>query len=279
MEHAIVSREFNSENATVKSATRVLQILELFKEMQRPMSTTDIAVQLNYPISSTAALLKSLTALGYLIFDRDTRTYQASLRIALLGGWAPEDRSTLTRLQEVTERLAAASSQSVMLAIRNDIHIQYVRVVTPKSGGHLPLSVGSRQRLVDAPTGHALLALDDDRTVDRLVHRANAERSNGQSRIDPLAIRREMSSIRENGYAYSAGGFVDCLAAIAVPLHISEREPPIVLGLAGLADEVNEDSLRLIDLVCDAAREIRPASASDMHIRHDSAYAEDFCVA
>lgn len=274
-----MNHELDSENATVKSAKRVLQILELFKERLRPMSTTDIAVQLNYPISSTAALLKSLTALGYLIFDRDTRTYQASLRIALLGGWAPEDRFTLTRLQEATERLAATTGQAVMLAIRNDIHIQYVRVVTPETKGHLPLSVGSRQRLVDSPMGHALLALDDDRTIERLVHRANAERSNGQYRIDPLAIRQEMSDIRRNGYAYSASGFVDHLAAIAVPLHISEREPPIVLGLAGPADEINDDSLRLIDLVCDAAREIRPDAETSVRARHDPAYAGDFCVA
>jgi hypothetical protein len=48
----------------VKSAIRVLEVLEQFGEMRQPLRLKDIASSLHYPVSSTAALLKSLATLG-----------------------------------------------------------------------------------------------------------------------------------------------------------------------------------------------------------------------
>lgn len=250
--------EPDCETAAVKSAKRVLQILELFKEVRCPLSTTDIAVQLNYPISSTAALLKSLASLGYLVFDRTTRTYQASLRVGLLGGWTHSGGFAPERLNEVTDRLAADSGQTVILALRNEIHIQYIRVVAPRAKVRFYLPVGSRQRLVDTSMGRALLSLDDDQAIDRLVRRANADRTEAQQRIDPAALRREIVEIRRNGYAYSSNGFFKGAGVIAVPLRGSGSEPPLVLGAGGPADEVDRDLTRLVEQICDAARAIEP---------------------
>ena len=52
--------------SVVKSAHRVLRIFEYFDEIERPAAMTEIARRLNYPPSSTSALLKSLVELGYL---------------------------------------------------------------------------------------------------------------------------------------------------------------------------------------------------------------------
>src|SRR5690349_21704846 len=73
--------------SVVKSAGRVLEILEFFDEIRREASEAEIAHKLAYPQSSTSALLKSLTRLGYLDYDAASRTYLPSPRVALLGTW------------------------------------------------------------------------------------------------------------------------------------------------------------------------------------------------
>jgi len=249
--------EPEGDSATVKSAKRVLQILELFKETRRPLSTTDIATLFNYPISSTAALLKSLATLGYLHFDKVTRTYQASLRVGLLGGWSYSGSFAPDILNRVTERLAGQSGRTVVLALRNEIHIQYIRVVASEAQVRYCLPVGSRQRLVDTAMGRALLSLDQDAAIDRLVHRANADRSESQPRVDPALLRAEIRRIRRTGYVHSRDDFFNGVGGVAAAVPTASNEPPLVLGLCGPAEDIERDRQMLIGLVLSAAREIR----------------------
>ena len=57
---------------TVKSAQRVLDILEFFAEWRQPASVNEISQSLGYLQSSTSVLLESLKESGY--FDHDLRT-------------------------------------------------------------------------------------------------------------------------------------------------------------------------------------------------------------
>ena len=73
----------------VKSAGRVLEVLELLGNVRKPLSASEIGRLLEYPKSSTNVLLKYLTNLGYLPFDPDTMHYLPSLRVTSLGAWIP----------------------------------------------------------------------------------------------------------------------------------------------------------------------------------------------
>src|SRR3546814_21202607 len=75
------------EQKTVKSAGRVLEILEYFDDLQRQSTVMEIADALGYPQSSTSALLRSLVGMGYLNYDAHARSYITSTRVALLGSW------------------------------------------------------------------------------------------------------------------------------------------------------------------------------------------------
>jgi DNA-binding IclR family transcriptional regulator len=66
---------------------RVFAILELFSALRRPLTGGQVAKALNYPGSSTFALLRSMTAQGYLAFDPLRRTYFPTVRLAHLNYW------------------------------------------------------------------------------------------------------------------------------------------------------------------------------------------------
>src|SRR4051794_8560152 len=77
-----------SRDPMVKSAARVLEILEFFDEERAPATARKVAQALGYPQSSTSALLHSLVASGHLRLDARAHTYLPSLRVAMLGsGW------------------------------------------------------------------------------------------------------------------------------------------------------------------------------------------------
>jgi DNA-binding IclR family transcriptional regulator len=71
----------------VKSADRILEILEFFDDTRSPHSVSDIASALGYPQSSTTELLQTLSARGYIYFHQESRRYAPTLLISLLGDW------------------------------------------------------------------------------------------------------------------------------------------------------------------------------------------------
>src|SRR6202795_4958760 len=74
-------------NELTKSARRVFDILELFRERQCPLRLKDVADSLGMPTSSAAALLKTMAQLNYLSFESTSRAYLPTLRLSQLGSW------------------------------------------------------------------------------------------------------------------------------------------------------------------------------------------------
>jgi len=75
--------------SVVKSASRTLEVLELFSERRRPLRLHEIYEHLDYPQSSATNLLKSMVVMGYLNYNRAARTYIPTSKVGSLGNWLP----------------------------------------------------------------------------------------------------------------------------------------------------------------------------------------------
>ena len=100
---------------SIKSASRVLEVLGLFTEMRAPLRQKDIVQRLNYPQSSMTALLKSLVMLGYLNYDRGTRTYFPTTRVVALGDWINHSIYSDGKLLEMMQAIQAQTDETVTL--------------------------------------------------------------------------------------------------------------------------------------------------------------------
>jgi DNA-binding IclR family transcriptional regulator len=219
----------------VKSAGRVLEILEFFDDIRREAPIAEIAKRLKYPHSSTAALLKSLTELGYLDYDPRTRTYLPSPQVTLLGTWldgGPVRDGSLVRMME---ELARQTGDSVILAVRNGIYSQFINVVQARTEMRFHIPQGSRRLVVWSATGFALLRREGDETIQALVRRTNAEAPAGQRPTDPRRTLAHVRETRERGYAFSRGLVTPGAGSIAIPLPrgVDKRNRSLVVALSG----------------------------------------------
>lgn len=72
----------SNSSHVIKSAKRVLEVFEFFAARQGAATVMDVAREMAYPQSSTSELLDSLRNLGYLSYDRFSRQFNPTLRVA-----------------------------------------------------------------------------------------------------------------------------------------------------------------------------------------------------
>lgn len=243
----------------IKSAKRVLELFEFFAERRRSLAVTDVVHGLDYPQSSASALLKSLTKLGYLDYDRYRRLYRPTLRVALLGGWVQDDLYSETNLFNLMDELHRRSGgEALMLGMQNDIYVQYIHVVqSPGSELNWYLKPGSLRPLCRSATGRMLLSLKSDVQVQQLLWRVNAEETDPAKRMNIHDLLREINQIRTQKYAMTEGTINPNGGVIAIEMPTPQSQPPMALGIGASLEMLRTDRERLLQLLNDAVRPYR----------------------
>jgi DNA-binding IclR family transcriptional regulator len=234
----------------VKSAARVLEILEFFDDVRREASVGEIASRLNYPQSSTSVLLKSPVDLGYLGYDAASRSFLPTVRIALLGTWLDGGPMRDGRLIRLLEELAFLTGDTVILAARNGIFSQFVHVIQARAAMRFHVPQGSRRLLVWSATGFALLSAIADDDIRGLVRRTNSELSLPQP-IEPRRVLSNVRQTREHKYFFSRGLVTPGAGSIAValPPGAEFRECPLAVGISGVLEHFIHREAELVRLV------------------------------
>lgn len=239
----------------VKSAGRVLAILEYFDEIQRPANVVEIAETLRLPQSSTSALLRSLATIGYLHFNRAARTYLPSCRVALLGNWVNSSLFTEGTVQRCMEELRSKCGNTVILAVRSGIWSQYIHVLQPTGTKRLHVPRGALRPIGASGTGYAILGNLPDAEVRKVAHRINAEARLGQSDVEAVdtdQLLEVVGEVRRLGYSYTADLVTQGGALLAMPLPVTDGGQTLVIGLGGSSHSFQERRDELVALMREA---------------------------
>jgi DNA-binding IclR family transcriptional regulator len=244
--HVVGSRPDLPEGV-VKSAGRVVQILEYFDEIQRPANVVEISEMLKLPQSSTSALLRSLVAMGYLYFDRMARTYLPSCRVALLGNWVNSPLFMGGVALRCMEELQQKTGDAIVLAIRNGVWAQYIHVLQATSMARLQVTRGALRPIAASGTGYALLSTLPDTEVKKIAHRINAEARTGTTRpVNTEELLQAIAEVRRTGYAFTTDLVTPGGAVLAMPLPVTDGGRALVIGLGGISEVQKKRRAELI---------------------------------
>ncbi|GMV63743.1 MAG: hypothetical protein AMXMBFR74_29100 [Parvibaculum sp.] len=216
--------------ATVKSATRVLEIFEYFDEVRRPVTIQDVAQALSYPHSSTAALLKSLVSLGYLEHDDRGRTFFPSIRISLLGNWVEAEALPIRNVQRLMRRLSADTKCTIILAARLGDHAQYIKVIQGTSPIRFHVKPSTRRMLAFSTIGRVLLSELPLLEARRLIQDALAAMP--ERRASTQEIEDELQRIRKRGFALYSDLVTPGATMLAMPIPTGPSGRPVAIGIA-----------------------------------------------
>ena len=126
-----LKRSGQAYDYNVKSATRALEVIELFGVHRHPLSVTEIANALAIPQSSSSVLLHALSSIGFVTRDRKTRKYAPGIRSVFLGNWLHDAIFPGGSLLGALDALSRDASANVRLGVRSGAHVRYVHVSWP----------------------------------------------------------------------------------------------------------------------------------------------------
>lgn len=234
---------------SVKSAIRVIEVLELFEKTREPCSLKEIIEHLQYPQSSTTILLKNLVSVGYLNYDRQRRRYFPTLRLARLGSWVPAALFGNGRVFDVMNDLGKITGDTIGLGIQNDVYLQYIRNIQSTYPVHFVIPEGSMRLLTQSSAGWMLLAALDDRKADYTIRRANIAVDRPEDRVKVEDIMAMLPRIREQGYAYAEDVPFLGAATLCVLLPILVQGQQVVMSVGGLVERIRPRKNELVRLL------------------------------
>lgn len=245
---------YDSSAPPVKSAHRVLELLEFFADWRRPATVKEVCQELGYPQSSASVLLKSLKDLGY--FDHDPRTgmYCPNVRLALATAWIQEQLYSEQNLLRMMERLLEKTGHTIMIGTQHGVHLRYLHVLQSTRVGGFPAlnnaaRSGSLRPLFLTASGKMLLTTLAEREIAKLLLKANSQESDPRRHVtlqDALAERQKASRL---GYAVSLGTAGPAAAAIATLLPVPIGREPLTLSIGGPLKDVKNELPKLAKIL------------------------------
>ncbi|WP_424139854.1 IclR family transcriptional regulator [Roseomonas chloroacetimidivorans] len=232
---------------SVKSATRVFEILEYFSEVRRPLRLKDFVDHSGYPVSSTAALLKTMTAQGYLTFDRVARTYLPTLKLLRLVGCISSAAYESGPVLDAMRNLQQSTGELIVLGTVNDIHVEYVEALRSTQDIQLWSPPGTKRLLVQSALGWMLLSELPSRVVERIFRRTVALGKISEAELPLHALFTRLEACRQAGHIFpmptdyvrtpaQPGG-----AIIATTAPTAPGQRPLAIGVGGPATRLREN--------------------------------------
>lgn len=232
-ERWVAGHERDDTDQIVKSAGRVLRILELFDVLKREALVSEVSELLEMPQSSTSVLLRSLVVMGYLSYNAPTRAFAPTTRVALLGSWVNGPLLSDGPLIRLMHRLNVRTGQAVVLAVRNHVWSQYIHVVQATSPVRLYVVKGSRRPLACSATGLTLIADLPDSEIKRIGVRYNAEPQEVDVKVPVATLLDRVQAVRDNGYAFQHDTVTAGAGVIAMRLpQLEKSEERLSIGIA-----------------------------------------------
>jgi IclR family KDG regulon transcriptional repressor len=244
---------------SIKSAHRVLEILEYFDLNHRTATVMDLSRSLSYPQSSTSELLRCLTRLGYLHYNRVRRTYTPTARVALLGSWVEPTLFRGGTVMTALDHLVEAVGETVALSTAVNYVVQHLHVVTGQGEDAVAEQAGHTEPLLYSPQGRLLLATYQDLQIRSALHRLNAEEPNPERRVKVNETIDEFSRIRKRGWLIDAHAKAeDGVGVVAVLLPPRKGRDRLALSVMARSEVVEQRGEEILQIMLEERDHILP---------------------
>jgi IclR family pca regulon transcriptional regulator len=198
----------------VRGLARGLHLLAQFSPDNPRLTLAEISEGCGLPKTTTFRLLKTLTTLGYTVFDSERQLYFPGPRVMSLGfaALASIDFGELARTYLV--ELSRTVGETVNLAVRDGLEVVYCDRVATRKLVHVNISLGTRLPVHNTALGRCLLAFAPTTERQALLKQLKAALPGAVY----SKLTEQLQAARQAGYALNDGDLEPGIRAVAMPV-------------------------------------------------------------
>jgi DNA-binding IclR family transcriptional regulator len=238
-ENAVVLRK--ELHAT--SVERAFAILEFLDGSRRGWNISELSRKLHIPKSTTHVIVLTLQRLGYLTLDPLTRDYSLGLKVSGLGRGLMKSLSLPDRALRPMQWLVEVTRCTAQLAVLADDQAMYIQKVEGPGLIQFDSYIGKRTNLHCTGVGKVLLAYAPEQRQEHILNRKSFAHYTNKTITSPNQLRKEMTKVRQRGYAIDDEEEELEVRCVAVPVFSKSGDFMAALAIAGTVGQIREENI------------------------------------
>jgi DNA-binding IclR family transcriptional regulator len=224
----------------VTALERGLSVLKAFSQKPGGLSNGQLAKQTKLAPSTISRLVYTLRELGYLTYDRPTRSYVLTPQVLTLGYPVLSQTPLLHQVRPALAQIAQETGETVGFAQRDGLYATFLDCVQGRNMLAVRMEIGARLPLATSASGLCLIKLCTESNRRLIVSRIRASLARRRIPVGPFEerVRQALASpivITRDTWHKGIGG-------ISVPVSNGEEVGAITVPVA--TGSVSEKEMR-----------------------------------
>ncbi len=250
---AVAATPSERSRRTLSSVTNAARLLKQFSSNQRDLGVTELATRLGLGKSTVHRLLATLESERLVEQDPVSGRYRLGLAVFELGTAASSPTDLHQAVLLPMSMLRVRTGETVQMAVLDGREVVYIERLESPNTLRLFLAVGARNDAHSTGTGKCLLAYLDDQALDRILDGWQLPAKTEATITDVRELRRELRSVRRQGYAINAHESEPGVVSVGAPIRGRTGAAVAAISVAGPAPRMDPRRDELIHLVVEAA--------------------------
>jgi DNA-binding IclR family transcriptional regulator len=240
----------------LSSVANAIRLTKSFSEQDAEMGISALATRLGLAKSTVHRLATTLVEYDILEQNRESGKYRLGLALFELGTLVRRKMDAASGAQEQIHALADATGETVQLAILDHLSVLYIRVRESRQAVRMSQGLGSRAPAHCTSVGKALLAFQPPDVVQQVIDNG-LKQFTEHTITDAEALRAELATIRQKGYAIDDEEFEVGLRCIAAPIRDHSGHVTAAISVAAPVQRMSKKNVQVtVPSVLSAAESI-----------------------
>jgi len=200
------------------TVSRVLGILDAIAQSGRPLTPTEIAVELELPKATVHRLCTTLEEQGYLRSQLSGRGLQAGPRLNRMALGVLASAPLQARRRTILETLSREIGETCNIAVPDGTEMIYFDRAETHWPVRIQLTVGSRVPACATAGGKMYLSTLSRVHREQIIGSARLESYTENTIVDRMALDVELDRTAGRGYSLDNQEYIDGMVALAVPV-------------------------------------------------------------
>lgn len=211
-----------SKETNVKTALRVIEIIEIYAKECRPLALSELAKLLNAPMSSCLALIRTLVSLGYLYETNRRAGYYPTGRLLAMAQKISAADPILERIYPSLEELRNITNETVVIGkLHNNQKVLYLEVLPSANPIHYVAMAGEQKEINANSLGKALFSTLDEDEKEEVLNHLPFHAFNTKTIAGKTAFLADIEQSLQRGWFGNFGESIPDVGALAWPVKLS----------------------------------------------------------